>query len=119
MTLAELAETFGAIGVERFHVDLVRDETTVYHGDYTAVLPTYAPPKRPARRFSAADIGLALNGAEARAYTFPTFCVLALEAGCVGFIVSIVGQRVLYYGEAGEVLSKALKEALQQPGLQT
>ena len=107
MTFAELAGKFGALSVERFHVDLVRGETTVYQGNYVAVLPAYAPAQRPAPKFSATDIELALIGTEAGASTYPTFCGLVLAAGCVGFIVSIIGRRVLYYGAAGEVLSNA------------
>lgn len=116
MTLAELAEKFGALSVERFHVDLVRGETTVYQGNYVAVLPAYAPAQRPAPEFSAADIDIALIGTEDGACAYPTFCELVLAAGCVGFMVFIVGQRTLYYGEAGEVLSKANPEgASPQP----
>ncbi|GLS57257.1 hypothetical protein GCM10007886_54430 [Methylobacterium gregans] len=106
MSVAELAGAFGAIGVERFHVDLVRGETTVYQGDYTAVLPADAPAKRPAPRFWASGIEGALIGTDAGSYTWPAFCGLVLEARCAGFIVSLFGRRALFYGEAGEVLTK-------------
>lgn len=115
MTVAELADTFGAIGVERFHVDLVRGETAVYLGDYTAVLPADAPTKRPATRFLASGIEGALIGTDAGAYVYPAFCGLLLEAGCAGFIVSLVEQRALFYGETGEVLPKVGPSFLRDP----
>ncbi|GJE50987.1 hypothetical protein GOFOIKOB_4041 [Methylobacterium tardum] len=100
MTFAELVRNLGSVGVERLHVDLVRGDTTYYQGDYTAVLPVYVQIRKPAPRFSTAGIEAAGD-----ACTYPEFCERILAAGCVGFIVSIVGRRVLYYGADGAVVS--------------
>lgn len=102
LTLAEFTGRLGSIGVERFHVDLERGETTYYHGDYTAVLPAYIQIRRPTPRFSAEGVEAAGD-----ACPYPEFCEFILAAGCVGFIVSIVGRRTLYYGADGGVVSRA------------
>jgi uncharacterized protein YbcV (DUF1398 family) len=35
-------------------------------------------------------------------YTYHGFCQKAARAGCAGYLVSIPGRRVLYFGRTGE-----------------
>ena len=35
-------------------------------------------------------------------YTYKGFCAKVAEAGCAGYVVSLLGRRVLYYGRTGE-----------------
>jgi uncharacterized protein YbcV (DUF1398 family) len=91
-----------AAGVERYYVDFMRGEASYYlpNGEYAvAAMPTR---ERPAAEFSAAEVEAAVRGAQSGTLPYPAFCERAAEAGCVGYIVSMVGQRVVYYGRAGD-----------------
>jgi uncharacterized protein YbcV (DUF1398 family) len=35
-------------------------------------------------------------------YTYQGFCSKVAGAGCAGYVVSLLGRRVLYYGRTGE-----------------
>ena len=89
-------------GVERYHVDFVHGEATYYlpYGEFEVVsMPVHG---QPAAGFSAAGVAAAVRGAQSGALRYPAFCGKALEAGCVGYIVSMVGRRVVYYGRTGD-----------------
>jgi uncharacterized protein YbcV (DUF1398 family) len=49
-------------------------------------------------------IKVALREAQALVpgYSYQGFCDKVVAAGCAGYLVSIVGRRVLYYGRTGE-----------------
>ncbi len=36
-------------------------------------------------------------------YTYKGFCEKTIKAGCVGYIVSFVGKRAIYFGRTGEI----------------
>ncbi len=64
-----------------------------------------APTATPvAERFDAAAIREAIREAQAAGpgYTYQSFCAKAAKAGCAGYVVSLLGRRVLYYGRTGE-----------------
>jgi uncharacterized protein YbcV (DUF1398 family) len=35
-------------------------------------------------------------------YTYRGFCENVVKAGCAGYVVSLLGKRVLYFGRTGE-----------------
>jgi uncharacterized protein YbcV (DUF1398 family) len=90
-------------GVERYHADLVRGDKTFYlpNGE-SEVVESKPATVAPARDFAAAGVEAAVRAAQAGRIQYGEFCKLAAEAGCVGYIVSIVGQRVVYFGRAGD-----------------
>ena len=90
-------------GVERYHADLVRAETTYYlpNGD-TEVVRSDAARVGPAKAFSATGVAAAVHAIQAGTIKYRTFCERVMEAGCVGYIASIAGQRVVYYGRTGD-----------------
>lgn len=105
------SKNFGAIvmglmaaGVERYHQDLVRAERTYYlpNGE-TETLTSHAVANAPAITFSADGVAAAVKGAQAGTVKYHEFCALAVAAGCVGYIVSITGKRVVYYGRTGDM----------------
>jgi uncharacterized protein YbcV (DUF1398 family) len=57
-----------------------------------------------AERFDAAAIKEALREAQAQVpgYTYKGFCAKVTRAGCAGYVVSLPGKRVLYYGRTAE-----------------
>jgi uncharacterized protein YbcV (DUF1398 family) len=90
-------------GVERYHADLVRGGKTFYLPNGESELVESKPATvAPAREFSAAGVEAAVTAAQAGRIQYGEFCKLAAEAGCVGYIVSIAGQRVVYFGRTGD-----------------
>lgn len=104
-------ESFGAIvmrlmeaGVERYHADLLRSEKTYYLPcGASEVVPNASIPVAPADTFSAAKMQAAVKAVQAGEIVYKTFCTWALEAGCVGYIVSLAGRRVVYYGRTADM----------------
>jgi uncharacterized protein YbcV (DUF1398 family) len=90
-------------GIERYHADLVRSEKTYYlpNGD-SEILTCAALETTPAPEFSAAGVEAAVRSVQAGAIKYKTFCERVMAAGCVGYIVSITGRRVVYYGRTGD-----------------
>ena len=90
-------------GIERYHTDLVRGDKTYYlpNGE-SEVVAGKAITAVPAQDFSAAGVEGAVRAIQAGQIKYGEFCELAAGAGCVGYIVSISGQRVVYYGRSGD-----------------
>lgn len=88
------------VGVERYHVDYVKGETVYYLGDQTESLAGQSHPV--GRDFDSASIVAAIRGAQAGTVLYPEFCQLVTAAGCVGYLTSMVGKRVVYYGRTGD-----------------
>ena len=100
---ADVVKSLIGVGVERYHVDFVRGETTYYlRGGATERVLTASAHGKPAAEFSASGVEAAVRGAQSGALKYTAFCERALEAGCVGYIASMVGRRVVYYGRTGD-----------------
>jgi len=99
---ADVVRNLIGVGIERYHVDFTRAEASYYlpNGEFTVLL--MAPHGLPAAEFSAEGVQAAVRGAQSGALAYPAFCERAVEAGCVGYIVSMVGRRVVYYGRTGD-----------------
>jgi uncharacterized protein YbcV (DUF1398 family) len=90
-------------GVERYHADLVRAEKTYYLPNGESEVVSTEPVRAPlAAQFSAAGVDAAVRASQAGAITYHEFCERVLAAGCVAYVVSIVGRRAMYYGRSGE-----------------
>jgi len=103
ITFGEVVGRLIGAGVERYHADLVRGETTYFMPDGQSHRVTYsALDARPAGSFSAEGVLAAVRAIQAGKTQYLTFCREILEAGCVGYLVSMQGQRAVYYGRSGE-----------------
>lgn len=90
-------------GVERYHCDLVRGEKTYYlPNGKSEVVAGEAVGVAPAGEFSAAGVDAAVREIQAGKIQYRTFCTRIAEAGCVGYHVSLAGQRAVYYGRTGD-----------------
>ncbi|MFT3776138.1 MAG: DUF1398 family protein [Minicystis sp.] len=90
-------------GVEQYHADLLRSEKTYYLSDGESVVVATAPVRgQPARDFSAAGVEAAVRASQAGKIKYEEFCERAVAAGCTGYIVSMVGRRVAYFGRTAE-----------------
>jgi uncharacterized protein YbcV (DUF1398 family) len=103
VTFGEVVMALMKTGVERYHADLVRGDKTYYlpNGDSKIVAgrPSEVPP---AQAFSAAGIEAAVRAIQAGEIQYMEFCERAAKAGCVGYLVSMPGERVVYYGRSGD-----------------
>ncbi|MGA9658183.1 MAG: DUF1398 family protein, partial [Asticcacaulis sp.] len=92
-----------AVGVERYHTDLQRSEKTYFlpTGE-SYLLATHTISETPAPQFSAEGVAAAVRQIQAGKIHYIRFCEDIMRAGCVGYIVSLSGQRAVYYGRSGE-----------------
>ncbi|HQS18910.1 DUF1398 family protein [Reyranella sp.] len=103
ITFGEVVGRLIAAGVERYHVDLVRGDSTYFMPDDRSHRVTYkALGTRPADAFTADGVLAAVRAIQAGKTKYLTFCRQIMEAGCVGYLVSMQGQRAVYYGRSGE-----------------
>lgn len=103
ISFPRVVETLIEAGVERYHADLVRAEKTYYlpNGESTVVRTEHVAAPA-ALAFSGAGVEAAVRASQAGQIDYPEFCRRALAAGCIAYLVSLTGRRVLYYGRTGE-----------------
>jgi len=100
----EVVNRLNAAGVERYHADYSRSETTYYTPDGgSCVMPMNHEPTSIAQDFSASEIEAAVRQAQRGEITYPQFTRQVLAAGCVGYFVQISGKCVQYFGRNGEI----------------
>jgi uncharacterized protein YbcV (DUF1398 family) len=102
MSFGEVVEHLIGVGVERYHVDFMRRECAYYLPGGTVEVLAIEAKGAPGEVFSAAGVEAAVRGAQAGALKYPAFCAHAIAAGCAGYIVSMLGRRVMYYGRTGD-----------------
>ncbi|WP_454016567.1 DUF1398 family protein [Azospirillum sp. Marseille-Q6669] len=103
ITFPEVVAALAVAGVERYHTDLVRAETTYYFPDGTTERVEARPsPLPPSVDFSAEGVESAVRAIQAGTIRYGGFCERVLRAGCAGWTVSILGRRVVYYGRSGD-----------------
>lgn len=103
ITFGEVVGRLIAAGVERYHVDLVRGESTYFMPDGRSHRVSYeALDARSGDVFSADGVLAAVRSIQAGRTKYLTFCRQIMDAGCVGYLVSMQGRRAVYYGRSGE-----------------
>lgn len=102
-SFGEIVKMLIGVGVERYHADLVRSEKTYYmpNGE-SEIVRNDSVQITPAQAFSAAGVEAAVRAIQAGAIKYKEFCKRVMEAGCVGYLVSMAGKRVVYYGRTGD-----------------
>ncbi len=90
-------------GVERYHADLSRAEKIYYlpSGESHRV-PAAPMQATPAPAFAADRVAAAVRAIQQRKIQYREFCERIAQAGCVGYMVSMVGRRAVYYGRTGD-----------------
>lgn len=91
-------------GFDSYAVDFRCSIRTYYMPDGQAITLKTATTEPVAKRFDAATIKVAIGEAQVMVpgYTYKGFCAKVTRAGCAGYMVSLLGKRVLYYGRTGE-----------------
>ena len=105
MTFPQSVQLLMEAGFDGYAVDFRRATRAYYLPDGDVVeLAAAWPPERVAEHFDAAAVKGVIREAQelVPGYTYRGFCAKAAAAGCAGYIVSLLGKRVLYYGRTGE-----------------
>lgn len=91
-------------GIERYHADYSRMETTYYTPEGGSCVVPIAHEHTPiAHVFSASQVESAVRQAQRGEIMYAQFSRQAAEAGCVGYFVQITGKCVQYIGRNGEI----------------
>ncbi len=103
-SFGEIVMQLAKAGVERYHQDFLRSERTYYLPDgESEVVRIDRIESSAAQTFSAQGVEAAVRAAQAGAIKYKQFCRQVMEAGCVGYLVSLAGRRVVYYGRTGDM----------------
>lgn len=115
LTFGEVVMSLMKAGVERYHADLLRGEKTYYlpNGESEVVMGD-AVEAAPAEAFSAGGVDAAVRAIQAGQIQYKTFCNRVAEAGCVGYHVSLVGKRAVYYGRTGDSHVRSFPELMSE-----
>jgi len=106
MAFPQIVMTLMAAGFESYAIDFRRGTATYYLPDGDA-LELLAPAVlgTVAQGFDPATVAAAVREAQANApgYTYLGFCSKIRAAGCAGYIVSFLGNRVVYFGRSAAI----------------
>lgn len=103
MSFPEILKTLAQAGFEGYLVDYRKNATAYYLPDSTTIEVTN--PKTSgtvAAEFKADVVEANVRKSQANAHTYPEFCEHVKNAGCAGYLVTLLGKRVVYYGRTGE-----------------
>ncbi len=102
ITFPEVVKALMDVGVERYHADLVCSNKTYYVPDGGFEVVACHPIRQPAPSFSAKGVEDAVRAIQSLSIGYGEFCERIAAAGCVGYLVSFVGRRAVYYGRTGD-----------------
>lgn len=103
MSFPQVVGKLISAGVERYHADLVRSEKTYFlPSGESRVIPNDEIGRVPAAEFSAPSVEAAVRAIQKGEINYRAFCERVMDAGCVGYHVSLAGRRVIYYGRTGD-----------------
>ena len=105
MTFTQNVRMLAEADFDGYAVDFRRSTRTYYMPNGQSIeLETERTLAPVAARFDTAVIKETLREAQALVpgYTYKGFCAKVVGAGCAGYLVSLAGKRVLYFGRTGE-----------------
>lgn len=115
MTFPQIVGALTEAGFDGYAIDFRRATAVYYRPDGEAIELKATPTAPVAERFDASIVRQAIREAQALApgYTYRGFCAKVAAAGCAGYLVSLPGRRVLYYGRTGETHTEHFPGAQQ------
>lgn len=113
---SEIVARLIKVGVERYHVDYSRMETTYYlsSGDSTVVRMKHDS-LTVEHEFSAATVETSVRQSQRGEIIYPQFLRQTAAAGCIGYFVQLAGKRVHYFGRNGEIHTEWFPGADRRP----
>lgn len=107
LTFPQVLEKIAGIGIEGYLCDLRSATKTYYMPDGDNVIVREDAAKTPIlERFDAARVSAAVRQSQRNEHTYREFCRKIAEAGCAGYIVTLLGRRAVYFGRDGEVYTE-------------
>jgi uncharacterized protein YbcV (DUF1398 family) len=104
ITFPEVVRRLSEAGVERYHVDLTRDETTYYlAAGESHVHALHGPAGEVGGSFDAAAVAQAVRASQRGEIIHPEFLARIRAAGCVGYFAQLAGRKVQYIGRTGDI----------------
>ncbi len=92
-----------AVGIEGYYCDLRRAAKRYYLPDGGSIeVESHRHTGKVPESFDAAAVERAVRGAQAGTLDYKGFCDTVMAAGCPGYLVSILGRRVVYFGRTAE-----------------
>lgn len=105
MSFPQIVGTLMEAGFEGYFVDYRRNTTTYFLPDGDSVVHENRASNAPiAERFDKDGVIAQIKWAQASPpdYSYTAFCKNVKALGCAGYIVSLLGKRVLYFGRTAE-----------------
>lgn len=91
------------VGVTFYHVDFLRAESTYYLSPGEShIVPLPLPDISIGQEFNRQEMAGAVYSSQYEGQTFPEFLIRSLNAGCIGYMAYLDGQRVVYSGWLGD-----------------
>jgi len=104
MTFPQVVMQLIDAGVERYYADLSRSEKIYFMPNGESHLtPCKHITQKPAMAFSAEGVETAVRAIQSQSIKYQEFCTRIALAGCIGYIVSLSGRRVVYFGRTGDM----------------
>ena len=90
-------------GVEGYYADFRRSTKTYYlPGGESIEVQAHDPDVAIGSAFDAGHVAAAVRQSQAGTHTYRAFCEKVMAAGCSGYLVSLLGRRVVYFGRTAE-----------------
>lgn len=103
MSFPDVLRVLADAGFEGYLVDYRRGSNTYYLSDGGAFeLAHLETPGMVAAEFKAATVEANIRKSQANAHSYREFCENVKNAGCAGYLVTILGRRVVYFGRTGQ-----------------
>jgi uncharacterized protein YbcV (DUF1398 family) len=105
LSFPQIVSRLADAGFEGYTVDYRRNSQTYYLPDGDSVTMDMQPSAGSvAAAFDTTEIERLVRWAQANPadYSYVAFCEKAKDAGCAGYLVSLLGRRVVYFGRTAE-----------------
>ena len=97
ISFPDVVQALMQAGVERYHADLLAGTKTYYMPDGSfEIIPGH--PLHAGNDFRGDIVQEAVHAIQQGEIGYRAFCERIAAAGCVGYFVSLAGQRAVYYG---------------------
>lgn len=104
MSFPEILGVLADAGFEGYLVDYRKGSSTYYLNDGGAFeIINIKTPGAVAAEFKAATVEANVRKSQANTHSYREFCENVKKAGCAGYLVTMPGRRVVYFGRTGEM----------------
>ena len=103
LNFVQVLSKLAGAGVEGYYADFRRSTKTYYLPEGESIeVQTHDPDVAITSAFDAGRVEAAVRQSQAGTHTYRAFCEKVMAAGCSGYLVSLLGRRVVYFGRTAE-----------------